>query len=129
MLGTSLGMSTEDHPRTDGQPERKNCFIGGIVRSVNANTLERWILMLPVVQFALNNDVHASTGFTPFYVNGFTHPRAPLTLFRSGSGIGGGEIADRLAEISRATVYRHESEFIATLLNVLRHVRDALADS
>ncbi|POM60517.1 Pol protein [Phytophthora palmivora] len=36
--------------------------------------------MLPVVEFAMNNAVHASTGFIPFYVNGLTHPRVPLTL-------------------------------------------------
>ena len=44
--------------------------------------------MLPVVEFALNNAVQASTGYTPFYVNGFTQPRIPLTLQRRGSGLG-----------------------------------------
>ena len=56
--------------------------------------------MLSVVDFALNNAVHASTGYTPFYVNGLTHPRVPLTLPLRGSGLGGGKVADWLAEIS-----------------------------
>ncbi|KAG2994260.1 hypothetical protein PC128_g23523 [Phytophthora cactorum] len=35
--------------------------------------------MLSLVEFALNNAVHASTGFTPFYVNGLANSRVPLT--------------------------------------------------
>ena len=38
-------------------------------------------------------------------------------------------MADRLADISSATVHKQVSDFLATRLNVLRHVRDALADS
>ena len=60
--------------------------------------------MLSVVEFALNNSVHASTGYTPFYGNGLTHPRVPLTLPRGGSGLGGGGVADRLADVSPASV-------------------------
>ena len=85
--------------------------------------------MLPVVEFALNNSAHASTVYTMLYVNGFTHPHIPLTLPRSGSGLGGGEVADRLADVSLASVKKQVSEFLATRLNVLRHVRDAMADN
>ena len=38
-------------------------------------------------------------------------------------------MADRLANISPATVYKQVSEFLATRLNVLRNVRDALDSS
>ena len=62
--------------------------------------------MIPVVEFSLNNTGHASTGYTPFYVNGLTHLRVPLTLPLCGSGLGGGEVADRLADISPATVQK-----------------------
>ena len=85
--------------------------------------------MLPVVEFALNNSVHASTGFTPFYVNGLTDPRVPLTLPLRGSGLGGGEVADRLADVSPKTVRKQVDAFLATRLSVLRHVRDAMAES
>ena len=77
----------------------------------------------------MNNAVHASTGFTPFYVNSLTHPRVPLTLPLRGSGLGGGESADKLAEISPSTMQKRVSEFLATRFSVLRHVRDAMADS
>ena len=41
----------------------------------------------------------------------------------------GGKVADRLADVSPASVKRQVSEFFATRLNVLRHMRDATADS
>ena len=85
--------------------------------------------MLPVVEFALNNAVHASIGYTPFYVNGLTHLRVRLTLPLCGSGLGGGEVADRLGDISSATIQKQVGEFLATRVNVLRHVRDAMAES
>ena len=62
--------------------------------------------MLHVVEFALNNAVHASTGYTPFYVNGLTHPRVLLTLPLRGSGLDGKGVADRLADIIPATVQK-----------------------
>ena len=99
-------MSTADHPQTDGQTERFNRVIGGVLRTDCAESPKTWISMLPVIDFALNKAVHASTGFTPFYVNCLTHPRVPLTLPLCGSGLGGGEVADGLADISPATVQK-----------------------
>ena len=60
---------------------------------------------LPVVEFVLNNAVHASTGFTHFYVNSLTHPRVPLKLLLCGSGLGGKEVADRLGGICPDNVH------------------------
>ena len=73
--------------------------------------------------------MHDSTGYTSFYVIGLTHSRVPLTLPRGGPGLGGEEVADRLADVSPASVKRQVNEFLVTRLNVLRHVRDAMADS
>uniref|UniRef100_A0AAV1VDR5 Reverse transcriptase n=1 Tax=Peronospora matthiolae TaxID=2874970 RepID=A0AAV1VDR5_9STRA len=42
-----------------------------------------------MVEFAINNSVHASTTHTPFYVNGLRHPRVP-TLLECNSGLRGG---------------------------------------
>ena len=85
--------------------------------------------MLPVIKFSLSNAVHTSTVFTPFYVNSLTHPRVPLTFPLRGSGLGGVESADKLAETSTTTIQKQVSEFLATRFSVLRHVRDAMADS
>ena len=85
--------------------------------------------MLPVIDFALNKAVHSSTGFTPFYVNSLTHLRFPLTLPLCDTGFGGGESADKLAEISPTTMQKQVSDFLATRFSVLRRMRDAMANS
>ncbi|KAG3136114.1 hypothetical protein PI124_g22501 [Phytophthora idaei] len=79
VLGTRLDMSTADHPQTDGQTERVN----------RAEAPRRWSEVLPLVEFALNNAVDASIGFTPFYVNGLANPRVLLTPPCRGSGLSG----------------------------------------
>ncbi|KAE9027097.1 hypothetical protein PR003_g12828 [Phytophthora rubi] len=128
VLGTRLDMSTADHPQTDGQTERANRVVEDVLRSICAETPKRWSVMLPLVEFAMNNAVHASTGFTPFYVNGLTHPRVPLTPSRSDSGLGGGGLAARLADVSPRAVRTELDDFWSVRLNVL-HVRDAMAES
>ena len=67
-----------------------------------------------------------STGYTLIYVNVLTppSPRVLITLPLRGSGLDGGEVDDRLADFSPATVQKK-----VTRLNVLRHVCDALADT
>ncbi|GMF57423.1 unnamed protein product [Phytophthora fragariaefolia] len=130
VLGTRLDMSTADHTQTDGQTERVNRVVEDVLRSICAETPKRWGAMLPLVEFALNNAVHASTGYTPFYVNGLSHPRVPLTPPRPGSGLsGGGEFPERLADISPLAVRKQVDTFLSTRLSVLRHVRDAMAES
>ncbi|KAL7692565.1 hypothetical protein Plhal304r1_c006g0024711 [Plasmopara halstedii] len=37
-------------------------------------------LSVPIVKFAINNAVYASTSFTPFYINSIRHPALPLCL-------------------------------------------------
>jgi hypothetical protein len=52
-----------------------------------------------------------------------------LTLPLRGSGLGGGEIADRLADVSPLTVRKQVDEFLSTRLSVLQHVRNAMSES
>ena len=82
-------MSTTDYPRTYGQTERINRVIGDILRGVCADAPKWWSSILFVVHLALNNTVHASTGFTSFHNNGLTHPCVALTLPLRSSGLGG----------------------------------------
>ncbi|KAG3232328.1 hypothetical protein PI124_g22585 [Phytophthora idaei] len=129
VLGTRLDMSTADHPQTDGQTERVNRVVEDILRSVCAEAPRRWSEVLPLVEFALNNAVHASTGFTPFCVNGLANPGVPLTPPRRGSGFSGGGIADQLADVSPIAVRKQVDDFVSLRLSVLRQVRDAMAES
>ncbi|CAH0479648.1 unnamed protein product [Peronospora belbahrii] len=63
--------------RSDGQTERVNRVIGDMLRSVCAETPNQLSAILPLVEVALNNAVHALTGFTPLYGNGLVSSRVP----------------------------------------------------
>ncbi|KAE9162993.1 hypothetical protein PF005_g30626 [Phytophthora fragariae] len=129
LLGTRLDMSTADHPQTDGQTERVNRVLVDILRSVCAAEPTKWSALLPQVEFALNNAVHSSTGFTPFYVNGLQHPRTPLTL-PPASNLGGGEAKaedPRGLKGLRTSDKRNLLSFIETGEAVRQRVRDAMA--
>ncbi|GMF15157.1 unnamed protein product [Phytophthora fragariaefolia] len=80
LLGTRLDTFTADHPQTVGQTERVNRVLEDVLRSVCGAEATSWSTLLPQVEFALNNAVHAWTGYTSFYVNGLRHPRSPLSL-------------------------------------------------
>ncbi|KAG3130495.1 hypothetical protein PI126_g20476 [Phytophthora idaei] len=87
----------------------------------------------PVVEFALNNAVHVSTGFTPFDLNGMRHPRVPLTL-RGGtesSILSGGEarkaLSSQVSDLRPISLRKPVESFIDTRLNVINRVRDAMA--
>uniref|UniRef100_H3H7C4 Integrase catalytic domain-containing protein n=1 Tax=Phytophthora ramorum TaxID=164328 RepID=H3H7C4_PHYRM len=129
LLGTRLDMSTADHPQTDGQTERVNRVLEDVLRSICTEDPTKWSTLLPQVEFALNNAVHSSTGFTPFYVNGLRHPRTPLSL-PPASRLGGGEaIAEdsRGLQGLRSSVKRNLLTFIETSEAVRQRVRDAMA--
>ncbi|GMF39872.1 unnamed protein product [Phytophthora fragariaefolia] len=81
------------------------------------------------MEFALNNAVHSSTGFTPFYVNGLRHPRTPLSLpaaSKLDAGEAGAEDARGLKDL-RPSVKRNLLSFIKTVEAVRQRVRDAMA--
>ncbi|CAI5711096.1 unnamed protein product [Peronospora effusa] len=90
-LGTRLTMSTSDHPETDGQTERANRVLEEILRGY-VHSFTSWSEFLSMVEFAINNSVHASTTHTPFYVNGLRHPRVP-TLVEGDSNLRGEGLA------------------------------------
>ena len=79
-LGTRLRMSTADHPQTDGQTERVNRVLEDILRSYATSFIDSWSSHLPMAEFAINNSVHVSTGYTPFYLNTLRHPRISVLL-------------------------------------------------
>ena len=68
-LGTTLVMSTAFHPQTDGQTERTNRTLEQILRAYVNIKQNDWDQRLAMAELSINNSVHASTGYTPFYLN------------------------------------------------------------
>ncbi|POM58158.1 Pol protein [Phytophthora palmivora] len=135
LLGTKLTMSTADHPQTDGQTERVNRVLEDTLRNICAEAPRSWSDQLPMVEFALNNAVHASTGFTPFYLNGLRHHPVPLTL-RGGTDasiVSGGEarkaFCSQVSEIQPEYLRRQLPSFIDDRLTLTSRVRDAMASA
>jgi hypothetical protein len=80
LLGTKLNMSTARHPQTDGQSERANRSIEEMLRHYINPSLTDWFDHLPLLEFAYNSSVQASTGATPFYLNFGQHPMSVLDV-------------------------------------------------
>ncbi|KAG2874742.1 hypothetical protein PC118_g24200 [Phytophthora cactorum] len=109
-------------------------LLGTRLHIVCAAAPRTWSERLPVVEFAFNNAVHASTGFTPFYLNGMRHPRVPLAL-RGGTESSilsvGGEarkaLSSQVSDLRPVSLRKKVESFIDTRLNVINRVRDAMA--
>jgi hypothetical protein len=79
-LGTQLTMSTAFHPQTDGQTERANRTLEEMIRPYVSFQQKDWDEHLVAAEIACNASKHASTGFTPFYLNGGREVSVPLDL-------------------------------------------------
>jgi hypothetical protein len=84
-MGTRLSMSSSDHPQTDGQTERANRTIKQMLRAFVNDRQDDWDVLLPVLEFAYNDTVQASTGHTPFFLNIGAHPRRPTVSLARGA--------------------------------------------
>lgn len=80
LCGTRLKLSTAYHPQSDGQTERANRTLVEALRSYANSKQDDWDTHLHLIEFANNNTVNASTGFTPFYLAYGLNPRAPAAL-------------------------------------------------
>jgi hypothetical protein len=80
LLGVSLKMSTANHPETDGQSERMHRLLVEILRAFVRAHQRDWVRWLPMCEFAINNAVNSSTGYSPFYLNSGFNPRSPVDL-------------------------------------------------
>jgi hypothetical protein len=79
-LQTHLNMSSAGHAQTDGQTERANRTVIEILRAYISPHHDDWDQHLVAAEFAYNNSVNATTGFTPFFLNQGQHPVTPLSL-------------------------------------------------
>lgn len=80
LMDVKLAMSTAYHPQTDGQTEVMNKTLGIMLRAFIDEKQTNWDILLPAAEFAYNNSINHSTGFSPFYLNTGQNPRTPATL-------------------------------------------------
>ena len=82
LMGMTLLMSTAFHPQTDGATEWANHSIGQVLRMIIQDDQKDWAAKCPMVEFALNSNVIATTGFAPFELNQGYLPQVGMpTLF------------------------------------------------
>ena len=66
LLGIKLARSTAFHPQSNGASERMIRKVSQVLRTAVRPDQLDWPKHLPMVEFALNSSVSASTGFAPF---------------------------------------------------------------
>ena len=69
LMGTKLLMSTLFHPQTDGMTKQANRSIGQVLWAMVCNDQKDWAELCPMVKFALNSSVSATTRYAPFELN------------------------------------------------------------
>ena len=79
-LGSRAALATTHHPQTNGLTERMNRTLISMIRKSAAQAKDKWVEMLPLLEFAYNNSVHRATTVTPFLANQGSHPVVPASL-------------------------------------------------
>ena len=65
-LDIDVRLSLSYHPQTDGQTEWLNQSLEQYLRCLLSTLSSSWSEVLSIAEFAYNNSVHSSTGFSPF---------------------------------------------------------------
>ena len=86
-MTTRHTMSTAFHPQTDGQTERLNRVVEETLRHYVSYRQDDWDLLLPAIEFAINNQWQDSIQTTPFFLNYGYHPTLPVDIRMSNSAL------------------------------------------
>ena len=84
-LGIDTRMSTTYHPQTDGQTERTNQTMEQYLHHYINHRQDDWVELLPMAQFAYNDQQHSVTGMTLFFANYGRNPRWEAMAAGSGT--------------------------------------------
>jgi len=81
-LGTALDMqlhfTSGYHPEGDGQTECTNQILKQYLRVYCNYQQDNWPELLPLMEFAYNNALSATTGVSPFFANKGYHPNITI---------------------------------------------------
>ena len=102
ILGKDLRLSTAFHPQTDGQSEVTICVLENFLRPYVEVHPPTWNKFLSLAEFAANNAMNASTGFSPFVLNAREPPTLPELLVVSHSSATNQAVADVLSTMKKA---------------------------
>ena len=80
ILGIKKTHTTPYHTQCDGLVERLNRTIAGMLATMLSDYGGEWERHLAKVCFAYNTSIHASTGFTPFYLLYGRQARIPVDI-------------------------------------------------
>ena len=73
-------MSTAYHPQTDRQTEWTNQMMEQYLQHYINHQQDNWVELLPIAQFAYNNQQHSVTGTTLFFANYGRNPCWQVTV-------------------------------------------------
>ena len=73
-LGVERNPSTAYHPQTNSQMERVNQELKQYLRLYCNYRQNDWAEWLSIAEFSYNNQIHSSTGRSPFLINLGRHP-------------------------------------------------------
>ena len=80
MLDIMKSRTTPYHPQCDGNTERFNKTLEGMIRCFIEENLDEWDELLAPLTFAYNTAVHATTKASPFEMVYGRKPRLPIDL-------------------------------------------------
>ena len=80
LTGTKLKMSSSYHPQTDGQTENVNRAVQDMLKAYVSDTRNDWDRHLTAMEIAVNTSRHASTGYTPYFLNHNQEMRLPFGI-------------------------------------------------
>ena len=82
-LDMKLHFTSGCHPEGDGQTEHTNQTLEQYIRVYCNYQQDNWYQLLPLGEFAYNNNLSAMTKVTPFYANKGYHPNLTIHLGRN----------------------------------------------
>src|SRR5690349_9920878 len=73
--GSEKNHTFRDRTMSVDETERVNQTLEQYLRCFITEAQDNWYSLLPIAEFAYNNSVHSSTGFSHFFLNFGHHPR------------------------------------------------------